>query len=369
MNTRRSKKSDMKQDSKEGLIAAVRASFDKEMNTIEQGEDFLFHKLLLAGSIRCKKCLNSDFVRIDGTRKVACISCKHKQSFTSGTFFNRMRRETTLEYLFLISLFEKGIIVNASEFERHSSVCYSTSLNMIKKSAFVIEKFMDKEKLERMHCTELRGVVQRRSRETPARQHPREEQKPASGANVVEPKIVNKEIPNSITGEFFSISILEEHASVFEELTTQQQQIFGLMTEDSLAFDHLMYRANQPLHEFNANLSQVEMAGFLYERGAYVHKNQAVIPVAKAIGADLDPSLKQSAKVFIAEEFQGVSQKALQLYLGLHWYHNDQAFWTEGKLLNAFMVSKPVTYKDILAYVSPQVLTLGSPQRTNQRPC
>lgn len=362
MKTRRSKKSDPKKDEKDALIAAMRVAFDKEMSTIEKGEDFLFQKLLLAGSIKCKKCLSTDFIRTDGTRQVCCKSCRHKQSFTSGTFFNRMRRETTLEYLFLISLLENGIIVNASEFERHSSVCYSTSLSMIKKSGFVIEKFMSKENLDKLHCSELKTVVQRRSRETPARRHPRDEQRPAVGADVIEPKTVNKEIPNSVTGEIFSISLLEEHATLFEELTTEQQQIFCLMTEDSLAFDHLLDRSNQPLQQFNANLIQIEMAGFLYGQGAYVHKNKAVIPTPTAIGADIDPSLKQSAKVFIAEEYQGVSQKALQLYLGLHWYHTDQEFWTKGRLFNAFLTSQPVTNKQILSYVSPQVLSVAHPQ-------
>jgi len=365
MKKRISKNTVPRNQNKEALLKLMREKFDSEVKSIEQGEDLLYSRLALSGSLRCKKCLGRDFVRTAGTRKIACVSCKHRQSFTSGTFFNRMRRESTLEYLFLISLMENGISVNASEFERHSSVCYSTSLNMIKKSGIVITRLMANEPLEEIHCTELKEVVKKRSRETPARQHPRLEQKPASGKNLIEPRTIKKTVQNSTTGEIISISLMEEHSHSFDQLSPEQQELFGIMDEEAMAFDHLWYKSNQSLQRFSENLSMVEIAGFLFEKGAYIHKYRSVIPTPKVIGADLDPNLKESATTFITDEYQGISQKALQLYLSFHWYHSDREFWREGRFTNAIFSSPPITNKEVLSYVSPQVLQVAGQQASH----
>jgi hypothetical protein len=233
---------------------------------------------------------------------------------------------------------------------------------MIKKSGIVIARLMENESLEWIHCTELKEVVKKRSRETPARLHPRLEQQPASGADLIAPRTIQKTVESSTTGEIISISIMEEHETAFEKLTSEQQELFGIMDQDAIAFDHLWYKTKQPLQRFSENLSMVEIAGFLYEKGAYIHKYRSVIPTARAVGADLNPHLKESAIAFITEEYQGISQKALQLYLSFHWYHNDRVFWQEGRLTDAIFSSPPISNSEVLAYVSPQTLQVARPQ-------
>ena len=344
----------------EKLIAMRRKSFDKTFVSVESGEAYLFKMLTDKQILRCLYCFKQTFVRCDNKRKILCLSCGRKQSFTTGTFLEDTRRASTLEYLFLVTLLEEGLQFSASEFSRHSTVVYSTSLNMIKKCAYVIvQSFPCEDSVKLVHCSEIERAIARRSSETPAREHPKAEQQEPSPDETIPPKTITKQITIESTGEVFSYEFPEILERELAELTAQHLEIFATIAESPCYFDDLCARfKNEWSMDVAIKQSTLEVVGLVARKLDYLYRHPNSIPKAKAIGADLDPNLKRSILSFILEVFGGISQKASQLYIALHWICNDREYWSQGKLLDKILASPPVTDNDIRSYVSPQVLTV-----------
>lgn len=356
------KKSKKIDENKEKFLAERRKRFDIEYQNIEQGEDKLYERLLLAGSISCSRCYKKEFTRCDGTRQIICVCCGNKQSFTAHTFFHKMKRASTLEYLFLLTLLDEGIIVNASEFERHSSVVYSTSLSMVKKCALVIQQAMDQSRLTEAHCSELKKVVARRSKETPARKHPQREQRPATGDQLLHQDLFTRTYLDEETGEVRSVTVPVGVASRIKELSTMEMNVLFELTDGPMVFDSLHARAGGILRygDFNTVLTELELKGLLIMRGDKVKKTDEITPKELVIGSDLDPKFKRSIIEYIRESYQGISQKAAQFYCTLHAFHRDRDSWPEGKIFEIFMGSRSVKDKEVTEYVSPQVLKVSA---------
>lgn len=354
---KRKKKSDL--CDKEKLIAKRRRKFDREFKTIESGEAYLFAKFSEKKANRCIKCFNHEFVRCDDKRQIQCLSCRCKQSFATGTFLEGTRRSSTLEYLFLVTLLEEDFQINAREFERHSKVVYSTSADMFKKCAIVIDKSMDElENVLPMHCMEISKVVVRRSSETPAGKHPRAEQKPPLPAQRLAPETFSKEITMRDTGEVRTYVFPKGLEESFDGLSQDHLELFATIAETPCHFDDLVPPPGYGFLDLSLLESTLEVVGLVSSRQSFLQRNPETIPTSKVIGADLDERLKKDLLGYIWDGFGGVSQKASQLYLALHWFKNDRQFWTKGKLLDKLISYGKITSRDVRNYTSAQMLSV-----------
>lgn len=348
-------------DSKEKLLAEKRRQFDQAYKNLEAGEDKLYEWLSLVGSIICKRCEGNEFTRCDGTRNIICLKCHSRQSFTSKTFFHKMKRATTLEYLFLLTLLDEGIEVSASEFERHSSVAYSTSLNMLKKCAIVIDKKMQEAGTRLAHCILFEEIVFRRSKETPAREHPRSEQKPVSAEQTSQTVSVTKTFASVAKKQLRTVTVPVNMAKKVDSLSDVELEILSLLENGPMLLDHLHYEFGNRLsfRDFTSKLSSLAIKDFVADNGLYVVRTKKSMASPKIVGANLNPRLKESLIFFIRNSYQGISQKASQLYFALHWFYMNRTAWRKGKVFDTFMRSSPVTDKEVLNYVSDQVLRIS----------
>lgn len=359
VQSRKTKKIDA---NKEHMLAERRKLFDSEYNSIEAGEDKLYERLLLAGSISCSRCNGREFTRCDGTRQIVCVSCRNKQSFTAHTFFHKMKRASTLEYLFLLTLLDEGIVVNASEFERHSSVVYSTSLSMVKKCALVLQNAMDDSTFTEAHCTEFKKVVARRSKETPARKHPRKEQRSPRGSQLLHQDLFTRTYIDDETRERKSVTVPASAAAKIQDLSILEMNILFELSDGPMLFDTLYARVGGVigLGQFSGTLSNLALKDLLSMSLDFVKRSDETMPTAMAIGADLDPKFKRSIVEFIQDSYQGISQKAAQFYCTLHAFHTNRKSWPKGKIFHIFMRSRSVKDKEVTDYVSPQILKISN---------
>lgn len=346
---------------KEKLIAKRRKKFDLEFRTIESGEAYLYKMLSDRKANRCIKCFQQEFIRCDHKRRIQCLSCGSKQSFATDTFLEGTRRSSTLEYLFLVTLLDEGFEVNASEFERHSSVVYSTSHDMLKKCAIVIDKSMEElDNVLPMHCFEISKVVVRRSSETPAGKHPRAEQKPPLPSQQIAPETFSKEITIRESGEVRTYAFPKGFEDAFEGLSQDHLELFASIAEAPRHFDDLVPPPGYGVLDFSILESTLEIVGLVSNQKFVLQRNPLSIPTARAIGADIDERLKKGLLNYILEGFGGVSQKASQLYIGLYWLKNDKEFWTRGKLLDKLIAYGKITSKDVRDFKSSQMLSVAN---------
>lgn len=374
MNTLELKKSS-KSSSKDLILAIYRSEFDHDVPTANDAENIIFERLSKAGMIVCTKCCGTRFTKKFSSRKVVCLGCKNRQSFTAQTFFHGMKKMAAKEYLFLLTLLERGVVVNASEFERHSSVAYSTSLAMIKKCAMVIEQKMQLETLTPLTCSEIKEAVYKRSFETPARKHPRCEQIVETQLECFEPvcdcgrnyDTTVEPTVSSAPDSTESFNTCETSGDFAIEMPEEQRNIFNLLTDKPVHFDDICKQMQIGAGALSAALVMLELDGLVTRQNEfYSRKSKTVLANYKRalsitlLPAEVPSKLGRSLTAFLQNEFRGISQKCSQLYLALHWYFEDKHIWTKDRLLNACLASKPITYNDVRNYISPKTLNVFS---------
>jgi hypothetical protein len=332
------------------MLDFLRRQFDLEIPTVESAENVLFERLLNAGLVTCRKCNRCDFSKSVGTRMSVCNWCKNKQSFTASTLFHGMKRAVTREYLFFIYLLEKGILLNASEFARNSSVAYSTSLTILKKCAIVIEQCMKSSETKTIHCSQLASVICRRSKETPAGEHPRMEQ------NVLSLQARNADKNLEQQGIATGSENSNDHIL---SLPAEQKILYEMLNNEPIFFDQLCVQSGLATGLVSGALMMLELAGLVECKADMYSRKQRHPEIEASAEVDCEPEISKSAIEYIRTVYQGISQKCSQLYLALHWFQKDKTRWSEGKLLQACFRSEPVTYRQILSYKSPALLKIS----------
>src|SRR5579883_1534268 len=145
------------------------AMFKTELDCIEE----LWKSILKDEGIRCFNCGNLRLERDYGSRQIKCSACKRRSWFTAGTLFNRAR--LIRPWLAAIWLLEQGIEINAFILHNLVDIAYSTAWTIMKKLSMVLDNQMTAEALA-VPSSVFVIVFSRRSRETPAGEHPRAEQ-------------------------------------------------------------------------------------------------------------------------------------------------------------------------------------------------
>jgi hypothetical protein len=168
---------------------------------------------------RCSECNSTDFSHEYGERQVKCNGCGRRFSFTANTFFHGAHLIRPL--LVAMRFKEEGIKISHMRFQKLVNVWYDTAWRVAHKVMHVVLSLVPDSGLE-VNQRLLEALVSKRSRETPARCHPRQERShEAAGA---EPQAV-AEAPDEFSAEELG------------HLTADDKKVWDLLGEQYVHFD------------------------------------------------------------------------------------------------------------------------------------
>ncbi|MFA7341452.1 MAG: hypothetical protein WC028_32010 [Candidatus Obscuribacterales bacterium] len=269
------------------LFAEAWQAFNDEVPSDQAAADFLYDSLVIYNKIECA-CGQPQIIHKPGDRFYSCRNCKKVSWVTSGTLFAGVVKLRA--WLALVWLKERGITISAVRFSRLLEIAQSTALNIQKRLGMVIEESLD-DSLPALPAHFLLPIITKRSKETPAQEHPRAE-------------------------------LAEGLDDVSEFLSLDQWVNFNTTKEDLSAVIAVYLES-----------CDWQLAGSLTFES-----------IATSIKA---------AIAYIRTYFQGVSRKCLQLYLASFWCHFDRPRWSQGAILLACIEHQPITYHSMVSYVSP----------------
>ena len=276
-----------------------------------------------------------------GLRYTKCACCKRLVWATAGTFFENIRcPRAWLGALFLLGA---GVPINAGDLQRLAGIARSSASNIIQKILMVItEEMID---VAQVFSSEFETIIYKRSRETPARQHPRAEIDNLSDS-------ANCQLQGGATPPPVDTA----------ELGIEEKLLFEEIWDQPIHFDVLIDRTGLPVGKASACVVMLEfyrlierLPGEWYIRRA--PKQIKAPPAACAAGADMEKVI-ENANEFIRDIFKGVSRKFLQNYLSAYWCWADRGQWTFMQLASACVQHRWISDKDVRNYVSPAWVSL-----------
>ncbi len=352
------------------------AQFKSEKESVEE-----LCRILHAGGLSCRYCKSRDVLREHGARTIKCLNCMTESWFTAGTFFHGIR--LARPWVAAIWLIEHGVGVSASKFHKLLGIAYSSAWSILRKLAMVVQRQMGEEFVSSVRFVAL---LCRRSRETPAREHPSAEEK-------MEDKLCDEMRAGQIAGSIDSSSALSandsfagvssgcpasqnksdtagqaepnrQEPSSLRELGDMEKQVYEILSPiEAVQFDSLCEYAGMPAGALSAALMMLELSdlvrslpGDRYVRcspDVEVASSEDFVPdsILKAVAAIID---------YVRLRFQGISRKYLQNYLALHWCQVDRMRWGPGMLFMECLKSRAIRLEEILSYVSPPLVYITS---------
>jgi hypothetical protein len=186
-----------------------------------------------------------------------------------------------------------------------------------------------------VHSTHFSSIYMRRSCETPARAHPREEQ------DECERMALPANEPDKDSSE-----------SADDSTSSAEAIIFSQITEEPIHTDKLICSVDLPIGKVNAALTFLELDGKvkLLPGDFYVRCK------LKAKHESMDARLANTVSgflEFIQERHRGISRRYLQLYLAAYWCYIESSRISPKELLQMCFRSAPKTFAKLKNYVTP----------------
>jgi len=335
-------------------LAAVWARFTRKFATEADCVEELYRRALDAGAVECKKCRGSDLVWVTGTRTLRCRQCNRLSWFTADTFFRRVR--LVRPWLAAIWLLEHGVSISSLRFHRLVNIAYSTAWNIFRKLAMVMARQACAGAVA-VQSALFTTIFSRRSRETPARAHPRAEQDEIEREYAEGGPLAN----DGLGGEIV-IEPLSEQPGVNHGPADAESHIYQLLSNEPIHFDALLSRCRLSAGELSATLTMLELDGRVSTLfgGWFARVTANVKPsgTTAAVGGPLDHAIEEIVEIltYIRIVFHGISRKYLRSYLAVHWCWADRERWRRGGLMLACLASAPVSENDVLESATPAVV-------------
>jgi len=333
-----------------GLWAAFRSKYPNE----ESSAVFIRSQFFCSSKIMCHDCTTENRLSSFEQRFIKCGNCKRKIWLLGGTFFNRVRRFRP--WLAAIWFIEEGVVITASEFARLLKVATSTALMIFKKLSMVIESRMEK-KSEKIPSAHFSKTFYRRSRETPAGRHPREEETAAAGRGGKNPRARMPLIKVDCVNERAATE--KERKLVNSLIGKAEKQILSLVSDNPVSFDRLCKQANLPINEFSAALTNLELFEFVRRLSG----DQFVLgdsPYASTVkGAPSRKLVERRRSItsrfvdFVRANYRGISRKYLQNYVALFWAYVDKKMWAEDSLMSACIGYREIRDHEVISFITP----------------
>lgn len=362
----RAKQSGAPSESGNDIFARAWQQFESQFPTEDDCWRELYRRLEGNGQVKCCHCGGKDLDENSKARVRRCRKCNKKTWLTAGTFFNRMR--FARPWLAAIWLMEQGLVISSLKLHKLVGIAQSSALHILKKLAIVIESHFEDDAAS-MSSGLFCRVFCKRSRLTPAREHPVKEQEEMeknwqmNADLILETRRTNlfTSIPgqrtdmdvDSLIGAHTRVSMIENN------LAGQEKEIYDVLSEEPILFDDLCKATGMSVSDISATLTLLEIAGATErlpgDRYVRFISNKSVSkPFA---GSRLQSKMAVSDFInFVCAGFHGISRKYVQLYLALYWCHMARTRWCNGSLLQACLQFGRISHDQILAYVSPLIV-------------
>ncbi|CAN5246338.1 hypothetical protein BH11CYA1_BH11CYA1_05480 [soil metagenome] len=160
-----------KQLDNDDLFIEAWSQFSEQITSDDDAADAIFQSMLHDNEIDCG-CSRPQILRDPGARSFLCVSCKREVWFTAGSLFAGVSRLRA--WMAAIWFKEWGVAVSSLKLSRLLGIAQSTALNINKKVAIAIVNQMDEGAIE-VDSRRFSDAIIKRSRQTPADEHPRAE--------------------------------------------------------------------------------------------------------------------------------------------------------------------------------------------------
>ena len=213
---------------------------------------------------------------------------------------------------------ERGVIINAGQCHRSFGIAASTASEILKRLTTVIHSHMEE------HCVssgEFIALFSKRSRETPARQHPRAEETEVEKVCAINLRSMTQQVS-------------------WSTLSNDEKLVYETLSDNTVHFDHIRNATGLDIGAVSSALMMLELHGLSQRKPGdnYVAKTLpirrsdiAMIPgVARSIDA---------AANYVRIGFCGISRKNLQLYLAASWCYLDRIRWQAGGLFEGLFTA------------------------------
>lgn len=332
--------SDVSEIAEEAVLALRK--FEKKFATEEVCMELLLSRLLK--SSKCKACRGNNLRRISRSRDYYCNSCGDISSLTAGTAFAGVRKAGP--HLKLIWLLERGFTFNCFQIHKHLGIAYSTCLSILKKLSKVIQDKMEP-LAKKVDSAAFLTLFKKRSRLTPANEHPQAEQ-----------RIANLKVHEAKKAQF-NLDNTNPNLQRIENLSEFDRKIYDLISKEKIHLDYILYGLNLSYDELASPLYELENKGLIERLPAdyYIVREIDYSKNSENAGGErYSKKMKKriaDCKTFIREKFDGISRKYLQNYLAIFWCMHDQKTWGRNKLFEACSQSGEISLHQILMYETP----------------
>lgn len=316
----------------EELWHAFESEYPKKEDRIEAVYKFMFPD----ESFTCVHCGSSNICKKYGARTLECEDCKMDTWITAGSFFDRVRKITP--WLAFIWIMEKGVVLNSSELSKLTGIAASSAQHILKKVAYVVTRKMEKQDMNVATSILFSEIICKRSKETPAREHPI--------AEVFELGKLN-------TG-------FEKKEPQCGDQSDTKRVILNHLSDQPLQLEDLREKVGCPISELISNLTVMQMDGSVTQLAGekYIKGMFRYLDSAKSLEGRLKSffgkAKLKTTKSFIKNIFQGISRKYLQFYLAVIWVCVENRDWSDGTVLKECLDYGEIEYKTIHSYVSPK---------------
>lgn len=307
--------------------------------------------------ISCSLCGFANECTEPEKRNLKCAKCKKKIWILSGTFFRKVRRFQP--WIAAIWFIERGVEITAAELARLVGVATSTALAIFKKLSVVVESRMEN-KIDLIASAKFIKAFVRRSRETPAGKHPREEE------NTAFLKAGNKSDRAHHAHQMHKAQRAPRPALTQAELDLEDQligetekHILSFLTLTPIRFDKLLRLTGLCIEIFSAAIMNLELFDLLERMPGDQFILGVRAEISQSQSAQGSKSIKQTDDLvakfleFVRTNHGGLSRKYLQCYVSLLWAFADKKTWKKGSLIKACAAFREVTDDELIAYVTP----------------
>ncbi len=365
------------QDALDVFWQQFKSQFPTDKDCVEE-----LRRRIAGGGSACRFCKSHEMVREPGDRTSKCLVCGKVSWLTAGTFFNRVR--LIRPWFAAIWLLERGVSLNASRLHKLVGVAYSSALSMLKKLAMIIQSQMPEGAMT-VSSAHFAPIFCRRSRETPAREHPVAEQEAverlwredtadnhsnelsnSSTAALVLAAGSQNLSSDSESGKDSDAStpadIGARETTCLRELSQAERRVLEALSTEAIHFDSICELTDMPAGAILAALTMLELAGLVKllpgDRYVRVISDSPVGWTEDSVSETITGAIA-SIVDFVHVNFQGISRKYLQNYLACYWCQIDRIRWSPGALLKECLQFRPIVYNEVRSYISPPLVKMA----------
>jgi hypothetical protein len=298
---------------------------------------------------QCQRCLANDVQKLKGGRSSLCLKCSKITWFCAKTALHSMKKAKPR--LAIIWLAQRGLLLSSKQLSVYFGISQSSAHEITLWFSQLIDAELRESNCEFVHSEEFRLVICKRSRETPAREHPRKEIESA--------QLAADEIK---TNEQSASELEQERAGAETEFPISDSEgssiskhLLAHLSDTPVSFDYLA-RNFEDIGALSAALQLLELQG----KVKIIHNNYFVLAkeqpsfhseLASATQAAIEQSIR-----FLVSSFHGISRRYLQLYISIYYFASEQKTRLDSNFLkNALRKRLGINLRE---YVSPLVVAL-----------